>query len=149
METDLEGQVISGQGDGMGYEVGGSRGDLSYSKSFRESFVPSASRGNLTHQSLAGVYTLPCTHLPGLAHVGVLAWRSVSHTSVWADVVRMSLLIPQLIYFLKKILLFLERGEGREKNIDVRNIDQLLLLCALTKGQTHNPGMFPDGESNW
>ena len=48
--------------------------------------------------------------------------------------------------------MILERAEGRERererNIDVRNIDQLPLLYALTGDQTRNLDKCPDGESN-
>ena len=42
----------------------------------------------------------------------------------------------------------LERGEGRERNIDVRNINWLPLVRAWTGDRTHNSGMCPDQESN-
>ena len=38
-----------------------------------------------------------------------------------------------------------ERGKDGKKD---RNIDQLPPTCALTWSQTHNPGMYPDQESN-
>ena len=48
--------------------------------------------------------------------------------------------------------MILEEGEGRDKgrdrNIDVRNIDWLPFLCALTRDQTHNLGICPDWELN-
>ena len=53
------------------------------------------------------------------------------------------------LYVLKYfIYLFLERGEGREKEKE-RNINQLPLKCVLTGDQTQNPGMCPDQELNW
>ena len=42
-----------------------------------------------------------------------------------------------------------ERERGRETSVCERNIDWLPLACALTRDQTHNPGMCPDQESNW
>ena len=42
--------------------------------------------------------------------------------------------------------LFLERGEGRDKDRE-RNIDQSLLVCAPMGNQTHNPGACLDRES--
>ena len=55
-------------------------------------------------------------------------------------------------FFKKIIYLFLERGEGREKdmerNIKVRNIDWLLLIYSPPGDWTSNPGMCPDRESN-
>ena len=48
--------------------------------------------------------------------------------------------------------IFLERGEGREKeketDMDVRNIDQLPLECSWTRDQTCNPGTYRDQESH-
>ena len=38
-----------------------------------------------------------------------------------------------------------ERGKDGKKD---RNIDQLPPTCARTWSQTHNPGMYPDQESN-
>ena len=49
------------------------------------------------------------------------------------------------VAFLIKIYLFLERGEGREKERD-RNIDRLPLTCTLTRGP--NPGMCPNRDAN-
>ena len=53
--------------------------------------------------------------------------------------------------FLKRFyFVFLERQQGREKenerNINVRNTDQLPLVCVLTRDWTRNPGMCPDQE---
>ena len=42
------------------------------------------------------------------------------------------------------IYLFLDRGKGREGNINVL----LLLARPLVGGLAHNPGMYPDWESN-
>ena len=39
-----------------------------------------------------------------------------------------------------------ERGEGRNRNTDVRNIDWLPLVRALTRDRTCNPGVHPDKE---
>ena len=54
------------------------------------------------------------------------------------------------IFFFNFIL---EIGEGREKerarNINVRKINWLPPVQALTRDQTHNPGMCPNQESNW
>ena len=52
-----------------------------------------------------------------------------------------------------KNILFLERREGREKererNIDMRQKPQWdSSRTCLTGDQTHNPGIFPDWESN-
>ena len=52
---------------------------------------------------------------------------------------------PHLRIFL---LLTLERGREREKNIDVGNTDHLTPVCAPTRVQTYNLGMCPDQESN-
>ena len=45
---------------------------------------------------------------------------------------------------------FRKRGRGRERegNINVRNINQLPPVRALTGDQTHNFGMCPDQELN-
>ena len=50
------------------------------------------------------------------------------------------------------IYLFLDKGEGREKekatSIWEKNINRLPLVCALTWDQARNPGMCPYWESN-
>ena len=49
--------------------------------------------------------------------------------------------------FLKIKKLFLKRGKGekeRERNINMRNINQLRLARAPTRDRTHNPGVHPD-----
>ena len=56
--------------------------------------------------------------------------------------------------FLRFYLLFLESGKGREKewerNIDVWERDRLIASPHTPAGHlAHNPGMWPDGESNW
>ena len=38
------------------------------------------------------------------------------------------------------------RGEGEERDVDVRNTNWLPLLCSLTGDWTHNLGMCPDQE---
>ena len=56
--------------------------------------------------------------------------------------------------FLKDVIyLFLDRGEGREKererNIDVQEVHQWVASCMLPTGDlAHNPGMCPDWEPN-
>ena len=66
--------------------------------------------------------------------------------------------ITSLTDFFKKkkdfIYLFLQRGEGREKerekNIDVWRIHPSVASRTSTTGDlAHNPGMYPDWESNW
>ena len=58
------------------------------------------------------------------------------------------------VFFKDFIYLFLEReGEGgrtrgRETLMCKRGIDRLPLTCAPTGDQSHNPGAFPDWESN-
>ena len=49
-------------------------------------------------------------------------------------------------FFKDLIYLFLEKGEGREK--EERNINQLPFIHTPTRDQTCNPGMCPDWESN-
>ena len=58
-----------------------------------------------------------------------------------------SLTIYLFVCFLKRLYLFLEREEGREK-VRKRNTDQLPLIHSLTRDQAHNPGVCPDQESN-
>ena len=50
-------------------------------------------------------------------------------------------------FFLDCVYLFLERGDGREKERE-RNIDLLPLAHTKTRGQAGYPGMCPDRESN-
>ena len=50
--------------------------------------------------------------------------------------------------FLKRFYLFLERGEGREKERE-RNINVWLpLMCPPTGDLARDPGICPDWESN-
>ena len=53
----------------------------------------------------------------------------------------------RIYFFLKKIYLVLERGEGREKERE-RNIMCGCLSRTPTGDLACNPGMCPDGESN-
>ena len=61
-------------------------------------------------------------------------------------------LLLLFIYFLERLYLFIIREKGnerqRERNINVRNIDQLPLLCTWMGDWTQNLGMCPDRESN-
>ena len=53
-----------------------------------------------------------------------------------------------ILFFKDFIYLFLDRGEGREKERE-RNINVWLPLAHSAPGNwAHNPGMFPDWESN-
>ena len=59
----------------------------------------------------------------------------------------------EIYYMLFLKILFLERGEGRDKererNIDVQEIHQLVDSCTPSTGDLAlNPGMCPDWESN-
>ena len=66
----------------------------------------------------------------------------------WTEV---TILLDTQTSDLKKMLIdFRERGRQRERerNIDVRNIDWLPLVCAPTRDRAHNLGMCPDQESN-
>ena len=51
-----------------------------------------------------------------------------------------------LSFFFNLFSLIRSGERGGERDTDVRNIDQLLLACAPTGDQTHNPDMCPDGE---
>ena len=46
-----------------------------------------------------------------------------------------------------RVYLFLERGEGKEKERE-RNMDQLPLIRTLAGDRSRNPGMCPDQELN-
>ena len=50
--------------------------------------------------------------------------------------------------FLFTVYLFIFRERGREGERRERNIHQLLLGHALTRDQTHNPGVCPDRDLN-
>ena len=59
-----------------------------------------------------------------------------------------------MIFFFFKILFILERWNGkakeRERNIDVQEIHQSVAShMPPTWDSAHNPGMWPDLESNW
>ena len=58
-----------------------------------------------------------------------------------------SCIFKQILVYFSLFILFLERGEGRgkdkERNIDVRNIDQLPLVRTLTRDPTCNLGHVP------
>ena len=59
---------------------------------------------------------------------------------------------PEVYFFFKTyfIYLFLERGEGKEKNFDVLEKHPLVASHTPPNGDlAHNPAMCPDWESNW
>ena len=48
------------------------------------------------------------------------------------------------------IYLLLERGKGRERNINMQETRELVVSCLPPAGNpAHNPGMCPEWESNW
>ena len=90
---------------------------------------------------------------PCLVHAWFMPWthrgKKKKISQVWIFIKSPKFYLYFILFSKDFIYLFLERGEGRERNIDVRNIDQLPLTCALTGNQTRNPGMCPDQKSNW
>ena len=70
-------------------------------------------------------------------------WVSVAQTSVMMSSIEFKKIFLRLY-------LFLDRGEGREKERDVQEKHQLVASWAPSGGDlAHNPGMCPDQESNW
>ena len=68
---------------------------------------------------------------------------------MWWDFPSIPSFLGALFFFKDFIYLFLVRGEGREKERE-RNINVWLpLKCPPPRDLAHNPGMCPDGESNW
>ena len=71
---------------------------------------------------------------------GKRAWSFYAHCSTLPE--------PPCVHQPRSSLsLLLEREKGRQRNINVRNIDQLSPICALT-GETDNLGMCHDQELN-
>ena len=65
-----------------------------------------------------------------------------------------SVLLGEHAIFFNRFYLFIFREKGKEKerkrNINVREIHQLVASYMPTAGDlAHNPGMYPDWESNW
>ena len=62
----------------------------------------------------------------------------------------MPTILKQDFFFKDFIYLLLERGKGRERNINMREIHQSVASRMPPIGDpVHNPGMCPDWESNW
>ena len=76
---------------------------------------------------------------------GDLTWRG-EHTVQYADDVLQNCTPDtyKILFIFLKIYLFLDRGEGWERNINV-GASRMTPNGDLAR----NPGMYPDWESNW
>ena len=92
---------------------------------------------------------------PRLLYPAKLSFRIGGQIKCFPDKKKLKeLIITKPLYFLNFIYLFLERGEGKEKdrerNISVGETHGSVASHTLPTGElAHNPGMCPNWESNW
>ena len=91
--------------------------------------------------SICKVHILFCSN--SISKICIKKLTGQVHKDAWCAV----WFSAAFIFFLR-FYLFLDRGEGREKEKE-RNIDQLPLTHTPNRGLAYNPGMCPDWESNW